>query len=63
VVTLGNGVTEKDLLVHDAQHPNPAYAFLLSRMDGRPGQAPVFEQEMNAQLTRVQGNAWQVRVR
>ena len=37
VVTLGNGVTEKDLIVHDEQHPNPAYAFLLSRMDGRPG--------------------------
>ena len=33
VVTLGNGVTEKDLIVHDEQHPNPAYAFLLSRMD------------------------------
>jgi 2-oxoglutarate ferredoxin oxidoreductase subunit beta len=37
VVTLGDGLTEKDLIVHDVSHPNPAYAFLLSRMDGRPG--------------------------
>ena len=38
VVTLGeNGVTENDLIVHDERHPNPAYAFLLSRMDQQPG--------------------------
>lgn len=37
VVTLGNGITEKDLLVHDERHPNPAYAFLLSRMETQPG--------------------------
>jgi 2-oxoglutarate ferredoxin oxidoreductase subunit beta len=37
VVKLGNGITEKDLLVHDVAHPSPAYAFLLSRMDTRPG--------------------------
>ena len=37
VVTLGNGVTEKDLIVHDERDPNPAYAFLLSRMDATPG--------------------------
>ena len=36
VVTLGNGITEKDLIVHDERHPNPAYAFLLSRMDETP---------------------------
>lgn len=34
VVTLGeNGVTEADLVVHDETHANPAYAFLLSRME------------------------------
>ena len=65
VVALGNGVTEKDMLVHDEHHPNPAYAFLLSRMDGRPGfptplgvlrnvEAPEFEKEMAAQVARVQ---------
>ncbi|MEW5852247.1 MAG: 2-oxoacid:ferredoxin oxidoreductase subunit beta [Myxococcota bacterium] len=65
VVTLGNGITEKDLIVHDEKHPNPAYAFLLSRMDGRPGfptpigvlravDAPVFEQDMNEQIKAVQ---------
>jgi 2-oxoglutarate ferredoxin oxidoreductase subunit beta len=37
VVALGNGVSEKDLVVHDERDPNPAYAFLLSRMDSTPG--------------------------
>jgi 2-oxoglutarate ferredoxin oxidoreductase subunit beta len=37
VVALGGSVTEKDLIVHDEKNPNPAYAFLLSRMDGTPG--------------------------
>ena len=37
VVQLGGGVTEQDLIVHDAGNPNPAYAFLLSRMDMTPG--------------------------
>ena len=37
VVALGNGVSEKDLLVHDEHHPRPAYAFLLSHMELRPG--------------------------
>jgi len=37
VVALGNGITEKDLIVHDERDPNPAYAFLLSRMDATPG--------------------------
>ncbi len=37
VVQLGGGVTEQDLIVHDASNPNPAYAFLLSRMDMTPG--------------------------
>jgi len=36
-VKLGNGVTEKDLLVHDERHPNPAYAFLLAQMERTPG--------------------------
>src|SRR6201988_253962 len=33
----GNGLTEKDLLVHDEHHPNPAYAFLLAQMEEKPG--------------------------
>jgi 2-oxoglutarate ferredoxin oxidoreductase subunit beta len=37
VVQLGNGVTEKDLLVHDEKQPRPAYAFLLAHMELRPG--------------------------
>ena len=37
VVQLGNGVTEKDLIVHDEFNPNPAYGFLLSRMETEPG--------------------------
>jgi len=37
VVALGNGIIEKDLLVHDEHDPNPVYAFALSRMDSMPG--------------------------
>ena len=37
VVALGNGISESDLVVHDAHHPRPSYAFLLSHMEGRPG--------------------------
>jgi 2-oxoglutarate ferredoxin oxidoreductase subunit beta len=64
VVTLGNGVTEEDLVVHDERNPNPAYAFLLSRMDARPDfptpigvlravEAPSYEQEVREQLEDV----------
>ena len=64
VVALGNGVTEKDLIVHDERHPNPAYAFLLSRMDEHPGfpsplgvlravDAPRYEDGMNDQIDAI----------
>jgi 2-oxoglutarate ferredoxin oxidoreductase subunit beta len=64
VVALGKGVTEKDLVVHDERNPNPAYAFLLSRMDTRPDfptpigvlravEAPRYEQEVAEQLQAV----------
>jgi len=64
VVTLGDGITEKDLIVHDERHPNPAYAFLLSRMDSQPGfptplgvlravDAPRYEDLMNEQVRSV----------
>jgi 2-oxoglutarate ferredoxin oxidoreductase subunit beta len=64
VVTLGNGVTEEDLVVHDERNPNPAYAFLLSRMDARPDfptpigvlravEAPSYEHEVREQLEEV----------
>ena len=33
----GNGLTEKDLLIHDETNPNPAYAFLLAQMEDMPG--------------------------
>jgi 2-oxoglutarate ferredoxin oxidoreductase subunit beta len=65
VVSLGNGITEKDLIVHDEKNPNPAYAFLLSRMDATPGfptpigvlhaaEAPVYEDGMAEQVADVQ---------
>ena len=42
VVTLGaGGVTEQDLVIHDEKHPDPAYAFLLSRMEMPAFPAPV----------------------
>jgi 2-oxoglutarate ferredoxin oxidoreductase subunit beta len=64
VVALGNGVGEEDLLVHDERNPNPAYAFLLSRMDARPDfptpigilravDAPRYESEVAAQVGKV----------
>jgi len=64
VVTLGNGVTEKDLLVHDERHPSSAYAFLLSRMDTQPGfptpigvlravEAPRYEDTVHEQIRQV----------
>ena len=37
MVQLGNGITEKDLLVHDESDPRSAYAFLLAQMADRPG--------------------------
>ncbi len=64
VVALGNGVSEKDLIVHDEKHPNPAYAFLLSRMEGQPGfptpigvlravEAPRYEDDVKAQIQGI----------
>ena len=64
VVTLGNGVTEADLLVHNEQHPSPAYAYMLASMDGRPGfptpvgvlravDAPAYEEQVNAQVQSI----------
>jgi 2-oxoglutarate ferredoxin oxidoreductase subunit beta len=61
VVALGHGVTEQDLIVHDEKHPNPAYAFLLSRMEMTPGfptplgvlravDAPRYEDAASAQI-------------
>ncbi|MEO6196506.1 MAG: 2-oxoacid:ferredoxin oxidoreductase subunit beta [Dehalococcoidia bacterium] len=32
VVELGNGITEADLLIHDETNPDPALAFILSRL-------------------------------
>ena len=63
-VALGNGLSEDDLLIHDEHNPNPAYAFLLSRMDVRPDlptpigvlrsvEAPRYEGEVAAQVRRV----------
>ena len=66
VVQLGNGITEADLLVHDEQHPRPAYAFLLAHMEDRPGfptpigvlrsweHVPRYEDLINEQIAEVQ---------
>jgi 2-oxoglutarate/2-oxoacid ferredoxin oxidoreductase subunit beta len=65
LVQLGNGVTESDLLVHDAHHPRAAYAFLLAHMEHRPGfptpigvlrswdELPRYEDAANAQIAAV----------
>jgi 2-oxoglutarate ferredoxin oxidoreductase subunit beta len=65
VVQLGNGISESDLLVHDAHHPRPSYAFLLSHMEERPGfptpigvfrawdDLPRYEDVVNEQIQQV----------
>jgi len=64
VVTLGNGVGEQDLMIHDEKRPDPAYAWLLSRMDARPGfptplgvlrsvEAPAYETAIASQIAQV----------
>jgi len=64
VVPLGNGVSEQDLIVHDERHPNPAYAFLLSRMENQPGfptpigvlravDAPRYEDDVKSQIDGI----------
>jgi 2-oxoglutarate ferredoxin oxidoreductase subunit beta len=64
VVSLSNGVGEQDLIVHDEKHPNPAYAFALSRMDTQPGfptavgvlravEAPRYEDAVHGQIAAV----------
>jgi 2-oxoglutarate/2-oxoacid ferredoxin oxidoreductase subunit beta len=37
VVQLGNGIAERDLLIHDEEYRNPVYAFLLAKMEEQPG--------------------------
>jgi 2-oxoglutarate/2-oxoacid ferredoxin oxidoreductase subunit beta len=66
VVTLGNGITESDLLVHNDSDPNPLYAFALSRMDTLEGfptpigvlrgieGTPRYEDLINDQIKEVQ---------
>src|SRR6202044_3150911 len=66
IVTLGNGTTEKDLLVHDEHNENPVYAFAISRMDAMPGfptpvgvfraieNVPQYEDLVNQQIADVQ---------
>jgi len=61
VVTLGNGITEDDLLFHDEKAPEPSLAYLLSRLrheDGFPEpigvfravEAPRYDEELNRQI-------------
>jgi len=66
VVTLGNGVTERDILVHDERNPNPAYAFLLAHMQELLGfpvpigvlrsweNVPAYEDLVTQQIRNVQ---------
>lgn len=61
VVTLGQGITAADLLVHDEQAAEPSLAYLLSRLrheDGFPEpigvfravEAPLYDEELNRQI-------------
>jgi 2-oxoglutarate ferredoxin oxidoreductase subunit beta len=64
VVKLGEGISEKDLMVHDEHNPNPNYAFVLAQMDAIPGfptplgvfrswDLPRYEDVMAAQVREV----------
>ena len=63
VVTLGNGVTEQDLVVHDEHTPDPALAFMLSRMVQpdypepigvlREVNRPTYEEALEQQMDRA----------
>jgi len=63
VVTLGNGVTEEDLLVHDEEAPEPSLAYLLSRMRQpdfpepigvfRAVDRPKYDELLNAQVEQA----------
>jgi len=64
IVSLGNGISESDLLVHDERNPNPNYAFILAQMDSQPGfptpigvfrswDLPRYEDVMAAQIRDV----------
>lgn len=64
-VTIGeNGVTENDILTHDATSANPAMHMMLAMMDGhtlplalgviRSVHAPVYDQEVKKQIESVQ---------
>jgi 2-oxoglutarate/2-oxoacid ferredoxin oxidoreductase subunit beta len=37
VVELGNGISERDLIIHDENDARPAYAFMLAHMEAMPG--------------------------
>ena len=62
VVTLGDGITEKDLLVHD-EKGSAAYAFMLAQMEApafpvpigviRNVEAPVLDVAMREQIAQV----------
>ncbi|MDO8643574.1 MAG: 2-oxoacid:ferredoxin oxidoreductase subunit beta [bacterium] len=64
VVTLGNGITEADLLVHHEHNPDPTYAYLLSRFElpdfpvpvgvFRSVEKPTYEDLLVGQITEAQ---------
>jgi 2-oxoglutarate ferredoxin oxidoreductase subunit beta len=66
VIQLGNGIAEADLIIHDAHHPRPFYAFQLSHMENREGfptpigvlrswgELPRYEDLVNQQIAEVQ---------
>jgi len=63
VVTLGNGMSESDLLVHDERATQPSLAYLLSRMHYpqfpepigvfRAVDRPIYDQRLNEQLAEA----------
>ncbi|MCF8221561.1 MAG: 2-oxoacid:ferredoxin oxidoreductase subunit beta [Bacteroidales bacterium] len=63
VVKLGNGISEKDILVHDAQENNPGVHLMLANMKNpgfpvalgviRSVAAPTYDMALNGQITKV----------
>lgn len=62
VVELGvNGITEKNILIHNEQNPNPSLHFLISELDLpsalgviRAVEEPTYESDVHAQIKAVQ---------
>jgi 2-oxoglutarate/2-oxoacid ferredoxin oxidoreductase subunit beta len=61
VVTIGeNGVTEKDILVHDAKREDPTIAFMLANLSTKPGFPTPIGVFRDVSLPTCEEMTWQI---